>query len=324
MGTVQALFDDDLFDMDSGASAAASQTQKALVDTHQQMGVMLDIMPIGLLVHSRQGVIFANRAASRLLEIGQQAVVGNHILDFVPEGPALGVPERIEAAFASVEPVEFEAQVRSRSGQERSVKFIVAALPWPGTPVIQVLMQDVTEQKRAEQTLRRLTITDELTGAFNRRHATYEAGLYLPTEGGSGIGLSVLLLDIDHFKAINDRYGHQAGDEALKKLAKVASRALKQVHPDDAAIFSRFGGEEFLVLLPGTHADEALRVAEHLRAAIADIEIAHPAGRFSFTASFGVAEFGDSDDGLDGLFARADAALYRSKAEGRNRVTIAS
>ena len=323
MGTVQALFDDDLFDLDSGASDAASQTQKALVDTHQQMGVMLDIMPIGLLVHTSQGIIFANRAAARLLEIEQQAIVGNHVLDFMPDAPAMGVSERIESAFASTEPVEFEAQVRSHAGQERSVKFIVAALPWPGNPVIQVLMQDVTEQKRAEQTLRRLTITDELTGAFNRRHATYEAGLYLPNEGSSGIGLSVLLLDIDHFKAVNDRYGHQAGDEALKALTKVGTRTLKRVHPDDAAIFSRFGGEEFLVLLPGAGSAKAMQIAEELRKSISAIEVPYQAGSFSLTASFGVAEFSAADGGLDGLLVRADAALYRSKAEGRNRVSLA-
>lgn len=323
MGAALALLDDDLFEVDNGSIDAASQTDQALIDTRQTMGVMLDIMPIGLLVHTSQGIIFANRSASRLLEIDQTAARGSHILDFIPDAFPLGIDHHIQDAFSAKEPIEFEALVRSLNGCERSVKFVVAPLPWPGNPVIQILMQDITEQKRAEQTLRRLTITDELTGAFNRRHATYEAGLYLPSEGHDGPGLSVVLIDIDHFKAINDRYGHQAGDEALRRLTRVASSALREVHPDDAAIFSRFGGEEFLVLLPGVGAARSVEIAEYLREAISTIEIPNPAGAFGFTASFGVATYTSSDANLDGLFARADAALYQSKEDGRNRVTLA-
>jgi len=326
-----ALFDDfDLFDLDAGASDAAEQTRKALVDTREQMGMMLDIMPIGLLVHTSQAILFANRAACKLLDIEQEAAVGNHVLDFMPDALPLGLDKAINSAFGGSDPVEFETMVRSVKGTERSVRFVVGALPWQGTPVIQILMQDITEQKRADQALRRLSITDELTGAFNRRHALYEAGLYIDPDRGDAPGLSVLLLDIDHFKRVNDRYGHPAGDEALRQVARVATKALKDVRPDDASIFARFGGEEFLVLLPGVGSSDAARVAEHLRQAIAGIRVEVPGGSaglpasFGLSASFGCGTYAPGDGGIDGLLARVDKALYRSKEDGRDRVTLAA
>ena len=95
-----ALFDDDLFELDTGF-AAASQTQQVLFDTHEKMGVMLDIMPIGMMVHTSQGILFANKAAAKILDITQEAAVGNHILDFLPDAFSLELNKRFDAAFTS-------------------------------------------------------------------------------------------------------------------------------------------------------------------------------------------------------------------------------
>lgn len=112
-------------------------------------------------------------------------------------------------------------------------------------------MQDITDQKMAEVSLRQMTITDELTGAYNRGHALYEAGLHFESAGTSGMPLSIAMIDIDHFKRVNDTYGHDAGDCVLKALARLAHQFLATKTMLDSPLFARFGGEEFLFLLPG-------------------------------------------------------------------------
>ncbi len=125
--------------------------------------------------------------------------------------------------------------------------------------------------------------------------------------------LAVVLFDLDHFKAINDNFGHGVGDEALRATASATREMLRG--SDHAA---RFGGEEFVLLLPETSADDAVIVAEKLRAQIAGLEV-EGLDR-EVTASFGVAAYPDDEVTAEGLIETADAALYRAKAAGRNRV----
>jgi diguanylate cyclase (GGDEF)-like protein len=124
---------------------------------------------------------------------------------------------------------------------------------------------------------------------------------------------AVLLLDIDHFKSINDTLGHQAGDQCLQTVGKIIASNIRNV---DRA--GRIGGEEFVVLMPDTTSEMARMVGERLRAAIANAEM-HYAGGEPLTASIGVA-VADISDTVDSLLARADRALYQAKRQGRNRV----
>jgi diguanylate cyclase (GGDEF)-like protein len=127
--------------------------------------------------------------------------------------------------------------------------------------------------------------------------------------------LSLLLIDLDHFKSINDIYGHDEGDAVLRAFARVTGAALRAGEP-----LGRFGGEEFLVVLPGAAGTEALQAAERLRALVAH-EVAVGAGRERpVTISIGVAEALSDDADVEALIRRADAALYEAKAHGRNRV----
>ena len=162
------------------------------------------------------------------------------------------------------EPLEQECLINRPDGTQRAIKLVTGRLPWDGNPVIQIIMQDVTDQKRAEHSLRQLTITDELTGAYNRRHLLYESALYMGEESAF-IPLSVALVDIDHFKRINDTYGHASGDIALKELTLLANRFIPTIRGTDSAIFARIGGEEFVLLLPGLSVAEAVEVAERFR-----------------------------------------------------------
>jgi diguanylate cyclase (GGDEF)-like protein len=168
------------------------------------------------------------------------------------------------------------------------------------------------ERLRAE----RLAQLDPLTGLNNRR-AFYDKTSALWAQAiRHGHATSVMLLDIDRFKQINDVYGHAHGDEVLKVLAGALRHSIRQ---GDA--LARWGGEEFIVLLPETSQQEAVALAERLRAEIAAMRIPHEAGATAVTASFGIAQKEERHITLDALIAAADECLYLSKQQGRNRVT---
>jgi diguanylate cyclase (GGDEF)-like protein len=169
-----------------------------------------------------------------------------------------------------------------------------------------------TDRLRAE--LEHLATHDSLTGALNRR-ALIEAGtLELARCRRNHQVMALLVMDLDHFKAINDTHGHQTGDRVLVDFAGRVTHLLRQVDR-----FGRFGGEEFVVLLPETSLAEARLVAERIRAEVEAGNKELPA----CTVSIGVAVSGPDDLEVDGIVARADAAMYRAKEGGRNRVETA-
>ena len=165
-----------------------------------------------------------------------------------------------------------------------------------------------------------MALTDELTGLYNRRYVSAHLGeLVARLAEGGGAGTAVMLLDIDHFKLVNDRYGHPAGDEVLRELA---GRVLRQVRSVD--LVGRLGGEEFIVVTPETNLAGAIVVAERIRAAVAgEPFVLHDgAGVLPVTISIGVAVTAGADDKPETLLKRADDALYDAKNAGRNRVVI--
>jgi len=188
-----------------------------------------------------------------------------------------------------------------------------------------VTLFDVTDesllQERLRQTSQRLeelSVRDGLTGLYNRRHLEECLSAEFVRVHRHGGVMSFLLLDIDHFKHLNDTYGHQAGDEALIHLANVIRDVLRA---DD--ICGRYGGEEFALLLPNTDLDGAAEVGERLRARLADQPCRHKDLTLSFTISVGVATWhGGEDAGSDPetLTKYADLALYRAKESGRDQV----
>ena len=172
--------------------------------------------------------------------------------------------------------------------------------------------------------LLRSGFTDVLTGWNNRRYLIVRLHEELARARRDRTGLVCLMLDVDHFKPINDTWGHAAGDEVLRELAQ---RIETQVRASDVA--ARYGGEEFVILLPGTTVDSGKLLAERIRSAISGTPIALPNGEpVTVTASIGIAEVHPKpdDDDLktlgDSLIARADVALYRAKSEGRDRVVV--
>ena len=170
---------------------------------------------------------------------------------------------------------------------------------------------------RAE--LRRIAVTDELTGLANRREVFNALEWLIGAARRSERPLSIAVLDIDHFKGVNDMHGHPAGDEVIRRVARVAVEAMR-----DQDVVGRIGGEEFIVAMPDTDAEQARLACERLRVAISDLSILLPNGRaLAITLSTGVAQF-DPDDDRIRLIARADEALYEAKQQGRNRVLLAA
>ena len=175
---------------------------------------------------------------------------------------------------------------------------------------------DITERKLLEEELRRQAHVDYLTGIYNRRHFMERAEQELSRAHRYAKPLSMLMLDIDHFKQINDCHGHKVGDTVLKAVADLSQATFR-----DVDIVGRLGGEEFAALLPETDQPAALEAAERLRATIANARIPLPgAPPVSFSVSIGVSSMDSPEDNIDALLQRADKALYKAKDSGRNRV----
>jgi diguanylate cyclase (GGDEF)-like protein len=168
--------------------------------------------------------------------------------------------------------------------------------------------------------IRRLSVSDALTGAANRRRLEEVLAAEMARRRRTGRPLSLLVLDIDHFKQINDAYGHAAGDQALAATAALMRRASR-----GGDLVARLGGEEFCVVLPETDLAGAATAAERLRSALEQEHVLFEGHRLHLRASFGVAACcGDAPESGSDLLRRADAALYRAKAAGRNRVEVAA
>jgi diguanylate cyclase (GGDEF)-like protein len=166
--------------------------------------------------------------------------------------------------------------------------------------------------------LERRAYTDYLTGLANRRHFLEQAENELTRTLRYDRELSILMLDLDRFKQVNDTYGHKVGDLVLKKLSELCRVTLR-----DIDIIGRVGGEEFAVLLPETGIEQAAQAAERLCEAIAAAHVTLGGGLpLRFTASFGVTTLHEKDANIDVLLNQADQALYRAKHEGRNRVCV--
>lgn len=183
--------------------------------------------------------------------------------------------------------------------------------------IIVGIAEDITEKKQLEGELQRLATTDVLTQSSNRRHFFECAQQAFDNAREAGTPLAFLLLDIDDFKRINDSYGHLAGDKVLKI---VADQLRKRLRARD--FIARFGGEEFVLLLPQTSPAAAAQVAEALRAAIEACPFHFKGERVVITTSIGLSTFRSGERG-DQVLKRADAALYRAKDQGRNRVLSA-
>jgi diguanylate cyclase (GGDEF)-like protein len=178
-----------------------------------------------------------------------------------------------------------------------------------------LLEHEVAERRQLEDRLRHMATTDALTGTLNRAQFMNLEQRGVDRVRQRDLGFAMLVVDVDHFKSINDRYGHQAGATALCHLASVLRAGIRRVD-----LLGRLGGEEFAVVLPAIGEEGAGAVAERLCANLASDPVLHDAQQIRMTISIGLAMLRDDDRALGHLLARADALLYAAKHAGRNRV----
>ena len=202
--------------------------------------------------------------------------------------------------------------------------------PWYGLPetwlsvlvglavslMVAALVQGNVKLNFLKDSLAKLSTTDPLTGVGNRRHFMDAVAPEMDRAARLGCMSFVIMLDLDHFKAVNDNHGHQKGDEVLKE---VAGRVLSALRPYD--LFARYGGEEFVIFVANMDTDSVMRLAERVRAGVSGRKIGHESDGITVTCSLGVAPATPEND-LDRSIALADEALYRAKREGRDRVVM--
>lgn len=236
--------------------------------------------------------------------------------EILPPEMAEAVSARYRQCVAERQTIRYEEVLDLPAGRRHWATSLAPVFDDAGqVEMIVGLSVDVTEQKHAEGELRRLATTDVLTGLSNRRHFLERAAQELGRVRRYDTPSAFIMLDIDHFKRINDTWGHATGDDVLRRMALVLGAAVRETD-----LVGRLGGEEFGVLLPETGLEPALALAERLREAVTEEEVPVEGERLRFSASFGVTLLHADDETVDMPMARADAALYAAKFAGRNRV----
>ena len=289
--------------------------------------MILDLLPVGLIIHQRQGILFANQAACIFLGDTQAALVGQHFFDHLSDAQAADLSRHFEEAFNDVSVIKkSRVYLKPPNSGKKVMAVTIAKLPWKGTPVVQILLQDITMQIERERQMQVLMATDALTGAQNRRSfiGYVKALRELKDIGTCG----VLLWDIDFFKNVNDTYGHMAGDTALRSVVIeceqiLAHRALIERPDLPRPMLARFGGEEFAIVMPSADIDETLAYADQIRRVIEELTIKTRKKEFSITVSMGVVMGDLAVDDIDTLLGLADKALYAAKENGRNQIVCA-
>lgn len=264
--------------------------------------------------------------AERLLGLPAERLMAepHRLLDLIHPEDRAAFEQQHRHAFESLQPYDCTVRVIRTDGQTIWVQMTGRPTRMADTPS-QVLwsgfMVDVTERTRMEAELRELAYHDPLTGAHNRRSFMALVALELERVHRTGTGSAVLMLDFDHFKHVNDTWGHDAGDAVLKTLVTGLMQALRRIDT-----LGRVGGEEFAVLLPATDATAALEAAERLRAQAQRQTVpwpdAQPDGTIRITVSIGVACLQPTTPDIHAALKAADQALYAAKAAGRNRVQM--
>ncbi|NVJ51693.1 MAG: diguanylate cyclase [Gammaproteobacteria bacterium] len=262
-------------------------------------------------------IVYVNDAFVELFGYSKEEIIGQS--PRVLQGPNsdLEIRNKIRAALTQGLPVQGEIVNYGKDGREFWIDLKMVPLFDSENAITHFLFieRDLSRRKNREQQLYQEATIDGLTNIFNRQHTYQLAAQAIEKTQRYQHSLSVLLLDIDHFKQVNDNFGHPVGDKVLGKLADIIGQDVRSTD-----IFGRVGGEEFFILLPEENIESAKIFAERVRLHIEQTDWSDTGLEGPLTISIGVASF--ANDNLESLIAKADQALYQAKRKGRNRVEI--
>jgi diguanylate cyclase (GGDEF)-like protein/PAS domain S-box-containing protein len=299
-------------------SSSETEQQQA-----ERLRIIVNSMDEGLMIVEADGRIqYANPACGRYLGYGSNELAGLALGDLLMPAVTDEYLDYFRAWLDERETERFrgarEVLIRQRDGVLRAMDLTLS--PMHGRePLFVALLHDITHHKQSENALQRAALLDPLTKIANRRH--FDGFLEKEWQRAirSAEPLSLIVLDVDHFKLYNDTLGHAAGDACLQKVA--AALQAHALRPTDLA--ARYGGEEFVLLFAETAAGDAAALAESIRASIEALRLPNPRSPTSqwMTVSIGVATMSPTQlDAIESLFVAADRAMYRAKEGGRNQV----
>ncbi|KKC29864.1 GGDEF domain-containing response regulator [Caldanaerobacter subterraneus] len=297
------------------------EMEKELKERNEILSTIMEYAGDAIIMIDDNGkVTFWNPAAERILGYSKEEIIGKDLHMFMIQDMRLY--EAYREAFkkfrltgkGSVVGKTVEMKTRHKNGHEIDVELSLSAVrikdSWHAIGII----RDISERKRFEELLYRQSITDPLTNIYNRRFFMQMLEQEIERVKRNKKLFSLIMFDLDHFKNVNDRFGHAAGDMVLKSVADTVKGRIRKTD-----YFARWGGEEFIILLPETSLNNAAELAEELRKKISETELD---GIGKVTASFGVTEYRNTDT-VDTVLLRVDGALYEAKGSGRNCVKIA-
>lgn len=269
-----------------------------------------------VMIDNHGNVSFWNPAAEKMFGHAASGIIGynpTHLLVPARYQSALDAafPEFVKTGAGALIGTTTEVYALRQDGSEFPIEISISGVKTQDSWHAVAIVRDITVRKQAEEQLKQLATTDVLTGAYNRRHFNEVLAAELARSKRYGTPFGMVMLDIDHFKHINDTYGHPSGDLVLTQLSSIIAYHLRSTD-----VFARWGGEEFMILLDNCAAQCPHQLSEKLRILIESHSF-HGVGKV--TCSFGVTQFKEGDDQAS-IIKRADNCLYRAKEAGRNRV----
>jgi len=292
----------------------------------EETNVILDNEMIGSMMIRDRKIVWCNKAMSTILGYSQSELLGSSTKMLFADEAMYETIGRNAYPLKNGTPYRIQLEMKKVDGHKVWIDMSGSAIPYD-TGLSLWLVNDISKLKALESELKHQVDHDFLTGLHSRSWFMEQATIELHRASRFNTPLSLLMLDIDFFKLVNDTYGHQTGDIALKSVAQFMQKNLR-----DFDMCARIGGEEFVILLPQTNQDKAHEVAERIRLFIQntpvqrpEIKVPLPTGESSLqlTVSIGLSSLSSKEDSIDDLISKADKALYQAKHTGRNRVCVA-
>ncbi|WP_028855824.1 GGDEF domain-containing protein [Psychrilyobacter atlanticus] len=288
-------------------------------EQNQPLEELVDLLPIPIFYKDRKGVYLGcNKAFEEFIKLPRKKLVGKTVHELFPKGKADIYFQKDEELFNSPGIQVYDGQVASRENDLYNVRFHKATFKNDSGEITGLIgaVFDITKEVMQEKHLEKLASYDELTGIYNRRKGMLLLGNLIDQSKYGKLPFSVIMMDIDHFKKINDTYGHSYGDEILKVISQILKKNLR-----DQDIVFRHGGDEFIYFLPKLSREEAFLVSERIKMSILKRFENHEKKICrDLSASFGIALFPHDGSNVDQLINRADDAMYRVKTSGRNGI----